>query len=577
MAGRFSQEFLDTLLARIDIVDLIAARVSLKKSGGNYVACCPFHSEKTPSFAVSRPRQFYHCFGCGTHGDAIAFVMAFDRLGFPEAVLALAESVGMPLPDDINSSVAVEEEGIKRRIFDVQGKAARFYIQQLKTHPEASKAIAYLKSRGISGEIAHRYRLGYAPPGWNNFPPGLGREDLRCAGLLVAKESSTYDRFRDRIMFPIRDRRGRIVGFGGRVLDDSLPKYLNSPETAVFKKSREVYGLYEALEASRKIERVVVVEGYMDVIALAQYGFPHAVATLGTATSADHVELLFRFVEELVFCFDGDEAGRRAAWKALQAVLPTLAEGRTVRFLTLPQGEDPDSLIRREGADPFGSRLRSAELLSDYFFSELSRNLSLQTIEGRTALIKRAGPLLQTMKPGPFRQMMRAKLGELTSRPSPPRLLFPRGSGHPSKGSTPLRPSLQHRTLALLVQNPRLATLVDETALAHIAPDWGIGALFLKLLGFFAEQPDAPRNRLVEHFRGTAEEEEVRNLLAADPLVPPDGIEAEFRDALRHLIHGSRQRRLEELIRQAQSGTLDAAGRGEMRRLMSKAEGTEGD
>jgi DNA primase len=570
MAGRFNQAFLDDLLSRIDIVELIDARVPLKRSGGsNYVACCPFHNEKTPSFNVSRPKQFYHCFGCGTSGDAIGFVMAFDRLAFPEAVARLAESVGIPLPADGRTASEDEEARLAQRLFEVQEKAARFYAHQLKVHPAAGAAVDYLKRRGISGEVARRYQLGYAPPAWNNLPSELPAEELRAAGLLISKGSSDYDRFRNRIMFPIRDRRGRIVGFGGRVLDDAVPKYLNSPETPVFKKGREVYGLHEALAASRQIERLIVVEGYMDVIALNQFGLPNAVATLGTATSPEQVALLFRHAEELVFCFDGDTAGRKAAWKALQAVLPVLTEGRTARFLALPQAQDPDSLIRREGADRFSERLAGAQLLSDYFFAELARELSLDTIEGRTMLIKRARPLLQTLKPGPFRQLMGVKLGELTN---PPR--FSRPAGNPVRPSparsASVRPSALQRVLLLLVQNPRLATLIDDDVRDGISSDDAVGALLARVLALLVQQPEAAPDGLVERLRGTADEHEILRLLELDPLLPDDGVESEFRDALLHLVQQARIRRLDVLIQQAQSGTLDAAGRDEMRRLMAK-------
>ena len=569
MSGRFSQQFLDDLLARIDIVDLIDARVPLKRSGSNYKACCPFHTEKTPSFNVSRTKQFFHCFGCGAHGNAIDFLRAFERLDFAEAVLHLAASVGIQPPDHEASSKLLEESRAAHRLYDLQAKVARFYGHQLRTHPEAQRAVRYLKQRGITGEIARRYGLGYAPPGWNNFPAEFDPEDLRTAGLLITKPSSHYDRFRDRIMFPIRDRRGRIVGFGGRVLDDTQPKYLNSPETPVFKKHEQVYGLFEALQTAPKIERLLVVEGYMDVIALAQCGCPNTVAALGTATSADHINLLFRYTDEIVFCFDGDDAGRKAAWKALLTVLPVLPEGRVVRFLTLPQGEDPDSLVRKEGADAFRERLAGSQLLSDYFFAELSRNLALESIEGRTSLINRATPLLQSLKPGPFRQMMRARLAELTrtpgslrSQPRPPNTKVVPGST--------LRPSAQHRLLALLLQNPRLARLVEDSTRSCLTADKSSGTLFLRLFERLQQHPDFSTEQLRESFRGSPEEPVVNRLSAVDCLISAEGVEMEFRDTIARIGGQFRERRLDELIRRAREGELGDEERNEMRRLIDK-------
>lgn len=575
MAGRFSQQFIDELLARVDIVDLIDARLPLKRSGANYMACCPFHNEKTPSFSVNRAKQFFHCFGCGAHGDAINFLRSFEHLDFAEAVLRLAETAGLQPPEDDAASAAAREEGrLAHRLYDLQAQVAGFYARQLRTHASAPKAVEYLKRRGITGETARRYRLGYAPPGWHNFPPEFDRGELREAGLLISGPASVYDRFRDRIMFPIRDRRGRVVGFGGRVLDDSEPKYLNSPETPVFKKHQQVYGLFEALETRSKIERWLVAEGYMDVIALAQYGFPHAVATLGTATSTDHIELLFRFGDEIVFCFDGDEAGRKAAWKALQIVLPVLPEGQVVRFLTLPAGDDPDSLIRRDGADGFRSRLAKAELLSDYFFNELSRNLSLDSIEGRTQLIKRASPLIETLKPGPFRRMMRNRLGDLAKNQEPSRSPPRRaGSGKPSAPA--LRPSAHRRLATLLVQQPRLAALLDETARLRVLEAQTSQSLVGRLLTFLQINPDVDSDRILEFFRGTPEERRIAELRATEPMIPDDGIEIEFRDTVKRLLRQSQERRLNELIQRARAGTLDEQGREEIRRLMEKISGDE--
>ena len=364
MAGNIPQQFIDDLLTRIDVVDVINQRVPLKKAGTEYKACCPFHDEKTPSFTVSQSKQFYHCFGCGAHGSAIRFLMEYDRLSFPDAIEELAASIGLEVP---------REDGFTPRdnrkpVYEILEQAARFYAQQLRHHPKANRAIEYLKNRGLSGEIAKTFHLGFAPPGWDNLLKKFGNDEqslglLRKAGLISEPEGKRYDRFRDRIMFPIHDSRGRVVGFGGRVLDDGSPKYLNSPETPVFHKGSELYGLWEAKHANKSLPRVLVVEGYMDVIALAQYDIRNAVATLGTAATDQHLEKLFRTAPEVVFCFDGDRAGRDAAWKALNTALPILRDGRQARFLLLPEGEDPDTYVRRIGKDEFMNQVAKSEPL----------------------------------------------------------------------------------------------------------------------------------------------------------------------------------------------------------------------
>ncbi|MBM4200607.1 MAG: DNA primase [Gammaproteobacteria bacterium] len=570
MAGRFTPQFLEDLLSRIDIIDLIDARVTLKSSGANFVACCPFHTEKTPSFTVSRTKQFYHCFGCGAHGDAIAFVMAFDRLSFPEAVASLAQTAGVSLPDAAADDPRLAaERGRARKIYETQERVSRFYARLLNSRPLGAQAAEYLQRRGITADSVERFRLGYAPPGWNSLPQDWDRDALREAGLTVARDGSQYDRFRDRIIFPIRDRRGRTVGFGGRVLDDSLPKYLNSPETPVFKKHREVYGLFEALEAERSPARIIVVEGYLDVIALAQFGITSTVATLGTATSADHITLLFRFTEELVFCFDGDAAGVNAAWKAVVASLPVLPEGKTLRFLRLPDGQDPDSLIRAEGPEAFRSRVAASPPLSDYFFAELGSTTGIDTLEGRAKLVKQATPLLQSIPPGPFRQMMLGKLGELTSR-RPAFTPTKRWEGRRLQPPSTPRPSAHFRMLALLTAHPELAALIDDNVRTRAAQDPLTGRLFAAILSFLRAHPNADSAALRAHLEAVPRHAQIEQLLALDPLVPEGGLQAEFEAALQLIVVQSRERRLEHLIRQSRGGELSADERDEMRRLIAK-------
>ncbi len=470
MSGKIPQSFIDDLLARVDIVDLIDARVPLKKSGVNYSARCPFHNEKTPSFTVSREKQFYHCFGCGAHGTAIGFLMEHDRLGFIEAVEELAARCGLQVPRDTAPS---DDAAPTRAIYELQQQAAGYYAEQLRRHPQRQRAVDYLKQRGVSGDVAARYGLGYAPPGWDNLMARFDESGLLEAGLLVNRDDGRrYDRFRDRIMFPIRDRRGRVVGFGGRVLDGGEPKYLNSPETAVFKKRREVYGLYELLKAPGKPPFILVVEGYMDVVALAQYGIPYAVAALGTATTPEHVELLFRYCSEVVFCFDGDAAGHAAGWRALEAALPHMRDGRQVRFLHVPQGHDPDTLVRQEGAESFRARIVGATPLSDYFFERLQTGLNLTEMEGRAGLVTRGREMLGKLPDGVFRQMMQARLAqvggvarvELSAKST---TLVPQAVRRPSPRR--MAPSVARRMMALVLAEPGLARSVDSALMNWLA------------------------------------------------------------------------------------------------------------
>lgn len=409
--------FIDDLLARTDIVEIIESRVTLKKTGQNYSGLCPFHQEKSPSFSVSQDKQFYYCFGCQASGSALTFLMEFERLDFISSVEALAARLGLSVPDDRQRQSSEESQRRKSVLLQLE-KAADFYRLQLRSHGQRAKAVGYLKNRGLSGPIARDFGLGFAPPGWDNLLKALALSDedvslMIDAGLLIDQpvEKKRYDRFRDRIIFPIRDLRGRTIAFGGRIIGDGKPKYLNSPETTVFRKGRELYGLYEARKSQAKLDRILVVEGYMDVVALAQHGIHFAVATLGTATTIEHVERLFRQVSEIIFCFDGDLAGRNAAWKALLIVLPLLSDGRSAKFLFLPDGEDPDSLVRSEGSEGFMKRLQQADTFVDWFFRKIqqdlvSKNNDIDTISGKAALSKLAMSYLNNMQEGVFRHLM---------------------------------------------------------------------------------------------------------------------------------------------------------------------------
>ena len=433
MAGKIPQYFIDDLLARADIVPVVDSRVKLRKTGKNYSACCPFHDEKTPSFTVSPDKQFYYCFGCGASGNAVGFLMEYDRLPFPEAVEKLAASLGIDVPREQLAPGQVKRQQESQSLYQLTEKAADYYRAQLKEHRAAGAAITYLRNRGLSGAIARDFAIGLAPPGWDNLLNQLGTssekaELLERAGLAIRRQDSDgnpgknepgkrhhYDRFRNRIMFPIRDQRGRTIGFGGRVLGDEKPKYLNSPETPIFHKGRELYGLWEARQANRELQRLIVVEGYMDVVALAQFDIRCAVATLGTACGEEHIQLAFRHTQELVFCFDGDQAGRTAARRALEAALPHMQDGRSLRFLLLPEGEDPDTLVRQIGGERFNQLIdEQGRPLEDFLFDLLGEGINLQTMDGRARLSKAAAPLLDLLPAGVYRQLMFQQLARRT-------------------------------------------------------------------------------------------------------------------------------------------------------------------
>lgn len=422
MAGLIPQSFIDDLLNRTDIVDVVSSRIQLKKTGKNYSACCPFHKEKTPSFTVSPDKQFYYCFGCGAGGNALGFVMDHDQMEFPQAVEELAKRAGMDVPREDGGRGGKPRQPSDSPLYALLKAAADFYRQALKSHPQRRAAVDYLKSRGLSGEIARDFGLGFAPPGWDNLLKHLSGDSLQHkamidAGLLVENPDSgkRYDRFRDRVIFPIHDSRGRVIAFGGRVLGDDKPKYLNSPETPVFHKGQELYGLFEARKHNRNLDEIMVVEGYMDVIALAQQGLRNAVATLGTATSEEHLKRLFRLVPSVLFCFDGDQAGRNAAWRALEAALPNLQDGRRARFLFLPEGEDPDTLVRSEGTDAFRARIHQhAQPLADYFFQQLSEEADPRSLEGKAHLVTLAAPLIEKIPGNTLRALMRQRLTQIT-------------------------------------------------------------------------------------------------------------------------------------------------------------------
>jgi DNA primase len=467
VAGRIPRQFIDDLLSRVDIVDVVDEYVPLKKGGKDHKACCPFHNEKTPSFTVSADKQFYHCFGCGAHGSAVGFLMEYAHMEFVEAVEDLASRVGLEVPREAGAEA--RDESVQP-VYDILEKANAYYQQQLRQHAGADQAVEYLRGRGLSGEIAAAFGLGFAPPGWDNLLNAIGRSAtdrslMSRAGLLVDKGGGGfYDRFRGRITFPIGDRRGRTIGFGARVLGDETPKYLNSPESAVYHKGRELYGLYQARKAAGRPERLLVVEGYMDVVALAQHGIRNAVATLGTAATEAHLEQLFRVSQDIVFCFDGDEAGRRAAWRALETALPAMHDGRQAFFMFLPEGQDPDSLVRSAGAEAFAAATAEADSLGTFLFDHLAAQVDLATIDGRSRLTALAQPLLARLPAGSFRELSERRLAELTglARENSATLGSGRGS---ATAVTPTGPPRKYNR-----QSPSLVRAVSGAEGNHVAP-----------------------------------------------------------------------------------------------------------
>lgn len=580
MAGKIPAHFIDELLNRIDIVDLINSRVPLKKAGKDYQACCPFHNEKTPSFTVSREKQFYHCFGCGAHGTAIGFLMEYDNLGFIDSVEELASKAGMEVPRE-----GRDESGPNYRpLYAALEKAARFYQWQLRQHPDAGKAVNYLKQRGLTGEISLDYGIGFAPPGWDNLIRQMGQDPkalelLRVTGMISEpEEDKCYDRFRDRIMFPIRNHRGHTIGFGGRLLGDGKPKYLNSPETPVFHKGRELYGLYEARKALRKIERLLVVEGYMDVVALAQYGIRYAVATLGTATTPEHLERLFRTTSEVIFCFDGDRAGSDAGWKALETALPQMRDGREARFLFLPDGEDPDSLVRQEGREQFEQRIANSTPLSSFLFDKLEAEVDMTSLGGRARLAELAKPLLVKLPAGLFREMMFQRLAEKVGVATEQLGSQPEG-GSSKRQRAPTRKkagaqqmlSPVRRAITLLLLKPELGQIADlpEQWQAFRAP--GID-LLSQILEIAQNQPNLRTAQIIERWRDRPEYHHLEKIwsTATELPTPEDGMETEFRGALQRLVEQQHEQETTQLLEKVSTGDASEQEKQRLRQLLSE-------
>ena len=573
------ESFIQELLARVDIVDVIERYVPLKKGGANYQACCPFHAEKTPSFSVSPTKQFYHCFGCGAHGSALGFLMQYSGLGFVEAVEDLAHSLGMPVPqvsDRVHS-----ERARKAPLTELMARAARFYKDQLKL---SAKAIDYLKGRGLTGEIAARFSLGYAPDDWQGlqkvFPDYNDTALVECGLVIENDQGRRYDRFRDRVMFPILDQRGNVIGFGGRVIGQGEPKYLNSPETPLFEKGRELYGLTHARQAIRDDDTVIVVEGYMDVVALAQHGVGNAVATLGTATTPNHLHKLLRQASRVVFCFDGDTAGRKAAWRALEASLDQLADDKSAGFLFLPPEHDPDSFVRAEGAEAFRRLVRQPTTLTEFLLRELKSDVDLATAEGRARLVHEAKPYLQKLAAPILRVQLTKAVAEAAAisqaEVETQCGLKPLGKGYGSRPAPAPRKrtieiSLARSLLQAVLRRPERAARLpleligggsaEEAALLAIADEIEHGRLSVDHLG-----------QLVEYFRGAPFEASIAEAVGKIAVDGADEGEEErvFQDTIQRLRQAALKAEIAELNARAKSGSLDATEQASLAELLAR-------
>ncbi|MBK4714408.1 MULTISPECIES: DNA primase [Tenebrionibacter/Tenebrionicola group] len=572
MAGRIPRVFINDLLARTDIVDLIDARVKLKKQGKNFHACCPFHNEKTPSFTVNGEKQFFYCFGCGENGNAIDFLMKYDKLDFVESVEELASMHNLDIPYETGTGLSQIERHQRQNLYQLMDGLNTFY-QNALTSPAADAARQYLVTRGLSADVIARFAIGYAPAGWSNALNEFGgnsdnRKLLLDAGMLVSNDQgNTYDRFRNRIMFPIRDKRGRVIGFGGRVLGNDTPKYLNSPETDIFHKGRQLYGLYEAQQATAEPSRLLVVEGYMDVVALAQYDINYAVASLGTSTTADHIQLLFRVTNTVICCYDGDRAGRDAAWRALETALAYMSDGRQLRFMFLPDGEDPDTLVRKEGKAAFEARMETAQPLSTFLFNSLLPQVDLSSPDGRTRLATLALPLINQVPGETLRIYLRQELGNKLGIFDDAALdrLMPKIAENSGRRAAPqLKRTTMRILIGLLLQNPELAPLAPLPGALDSSKIPGL-KLFNELVNACLAQPGLTTGQLLELYRGTKEAATLEKLAAWDDIADKDIAEKTFTDALNHLFDSVLELRLTELIARSRTEGLSPAEREEVR------------
>ncbi len=581
MAGKIPQDFIDDLIARADITEVVGKRVQLKKAGREFKACCPFHDEKTPSFTVSPGKGFYHCFGCGAHGTAIGFLMEFEHMSFVDAIESLAAILGVDVPRDESDQPARRYD----ELFSLLESVDKYWQSQLREHTLASD---YLKQRGIDGETARRFGIGFAPDGWSNVLDKFGKtpetiERLLATGLIIRKDNGKhYDRFRERIMFPIRDQRGRCIAFGGRAIGDGEPKYLNSPETVLFHKGRELYGLFEARQALRNIDQLVVVEGYMDVVALARNGIDFATATLGTATTEDHLNRLFRVTENVVFCFDGDRAGKAAAWRALENALPQIREGRQIRFVFLPDGHDPDTYVNEFGSAAFVAAVDNGVALSDFLLGELASQVDMETVDGKARLAELAKPLVNNIPEGVYRELLvdslaaavglsSSKLGKMLQQAKSnlsgraEREHFG-GAYYAKSGPRSGQPSVVRRAITLLLNHPQAGDKLDIEKLAGLSRP-GID-LLQDLIETVQDEPNITTAGLLERWR---HDQQGRHLgkLAAVEMPDEEEFDAseELLACLDQLALAGRRERIEFLIEKQKLNPLSDDEKSELRQI----------
>ena len=597
-SGRIPREFIDDLLTRADVVDVINARVPLKKKGREYGACCPFHNEKTPSFTVSPSKQFYHCFGCGVHGSAITFLMEYEHLDFVEAIESLADSMGVIVPREQGAKAPSPEQRQRSKdLYSLLEDANNYYQLQLKNTPQA---VDYLKDRQLSGGVCKRYNIGYSLNGWDhtlkqfannqshNATQNYSEQQLIDSGLVIKKDDGKmYDRYRDRIMFPIRNRKGQVIGFGGRVLGDELPKYINSPETTVFHKGRELYGLYEARKNTQKLDRIIVVEGYMDVIALSQFDISYAVATLGTATTQDHIKLLFRAVPEIIFCFDGDRAGREAAWRALENAMPVMQDGKEIRFLFLPDGEDPDTQVRKIGKDAFEENYQKATSLNAYFIENLHERFNITSDEGKARFIEEASKLLQLMPDTLVKDQLISRLAKQTNIDE--KILRKRqlnsqsgvNSDYPSKyqntnisriSNREVRHTPVRYAISLLLNEPALIGAIqniEEIALSKLPGS----DLLTTLIEALQENPNIKPVALLERWKNTEFEAPLTQLMKWQPESEDmEILKSEFQGCLKQIRKRADETKIEHLLHlERTTGLSEAQGQALLLLLKNKS------
>ncbi|WP_068544700.1 DNA primase [Thalassotalea crassostreae] len=583
MAGMIPRTFIDDLLARTDIVDLVDSKVQLKKAGKNYQACCPFHSEKSPSFTVSRDKQFYHCFGCGAHGNAISFIMEYDRLEFVDAIEELAGFNGVEVEREKTNMTPAQQRQAqivhkqKQDDYELLEQIAKFYLQNLKTHDDSKQVIEYLKNRGLTGEIVKKFSIGYSADSWDGMMSMFGKSTQASSQLvdlgmaIQGDKNRPYDRFRGRVMFPIRDKRGRVIGFGGRVLNDGTPKYLNSPETRIYHKGQELYGLYEARKYCKNLTRLVVVEGYMDVVALAQHGIDYAVASLGTSTTEEQLTTMFRTVKEVICCYDGDKAGRDAAWRAMDNALPLISDGVSLKFVFLPDGEDPDTLVRKQGQQAFEEILDNAKPLSQFIFDHLLSTVDINSLEGKAALVDSFQPYLQKLPDSILKDSIFTELANKFGAGSEQQLAKLNKNQAVKKTSPikqPKKVTPVRLAIALLLEHPHLVSVLPDLSILDSIELKGVD-LLKQLMEQCQQNPNLTSGQIIESWRGTEQGNVLAKLLLWEHHIDSSAAEGVFNDTLEKIINTFVENRTELLLQKARLGQLNSLEKQELQSLIN--------